>query len=404
MGNNPRHILRRWNLFMNKGILSHLILILLPFMAGCSINVGQGATPTASLPDIGTAAPASPTTASAQAGKIGNPALPTTTIPVTWGDLHLSGTLVYMNSIQTTSTPIMSIQAIDLATGVITTIFQAEQGGWIDFMSVSPDANRLVMAYLPPRGSDLSPNAGQQALYTLPLDGSQPPKLLFPPPSNGYQYYQPTWSPDGRYVYFSYVDYSAPPRVAGQHFSFYELSRVAYPGGQPEKLVDEGFWPRLSKDGARLAYVTVNPVDGSNKLFVANPDGSGAYEVPLTGLYVPPIIDAPFFTPDGQTLLYSAISPTQSSRPNWIEKLLGILVASAHTVPSDWWSVPIGGGAPTQLTHIAAVGLFASLSPDENTIASYSGTGIFVMNPDGTGLTMVIPDMGGLAGTLSWIP
>jgi Tol biopolymer transport system component len=298
----------------------------------------------------------------------------------------------------------MSIQAIDIVTGVITTIFQAPQNGWIDFVSVAPDAKQLVMAYLPPRGSDPSANAGQQALYTMPLDGSQPPQLLFAPPSNGDQYYQPTWSPDGKYVYFAHVDYHAPPKVTGQHFAYYELYRVAYPGGQPEKLVDEAFWPRLSRDGARLAYVTVNPVDGSNKLFVANPDGSGAYQVTLSGIYVPPIIDAPFFTPDDQTVLYSAVSPTQSLQPNWIEKLLGVTVASAHTVPSDWWSVPIGGGTPTQLTHIAAVGLFASLAPDAKTIASYSGTGIFIMSPDGTGLTTVIGDMGGLAGTVNWIP
>jgi Tol biopolymer transport system component len=84
--------------------------------------------------------------------------------------------------------------------------------------------------------------------------------------------------------------------------------------------------------------------------------------------------------------------------------LFGVGVATAHTVPSDWWSVPIGGGMPTQLTHLAAVGLFGSLSPDGKYIASYSGSGIFVMNLDGTGLTMLVNDNGTLSGTLTWIP
>ncbi len=159
-----------------------------------------------------------------------------------------------------------------------------------------------------------------------------------------------------------------------------------------------------SRDGARLAYVTLSPVDGTNKLFVANPDGSGAYQVNLTGLYVPPIIDAPVFTVDDRSILYSAVVPTQSSQPNWVDRLFGITIASAHTVPSDWWSVPIGGGTPTQLTHIAAVGLFGSASPDGRYIASYSGNGIFVMNPDGTGLTMLVNDNGSLSGSLSWVP
>ena len=298
----------------------------------------------------------------------------------------------------------MSIQALDLKTGDITTIFQAPATAWIDFMSVSPDGRQLLMAYLPPRAGNTSNGPGQQAIYIMPLDGSQPPQQLLAPPSSGDEYFQPAWSPDGRYIYFAQVDYSAPPRVQGQHFSYYEIYRMAYPGGQPEKVADRAYWPRLSRDGARLAFVTLDPVDGSNKLFVANPDGTGAYQVLLSGLYVPPIIDAPVFTADDASILYSAVTPTQPSQPNWVDRLFGITVASAHTVPSDWWSVPIGGGTPTQLTHIAAVGLFGSLSPDGKYVASYSGSGLFVMNPDGTGLTMLVNDMGDLAGTVNWIP
>src|SRR6266508_461810 len=100
----------------------------------------------------------------------------------------------------------------------------------------------------------------------------------------------------------------------------------------------------------------------------------------------------------------SAQSVQQSYKPNWFEKLLGIQVAEAHTIPSDWWSVPLTGGVVTQLTHIQAAGLFASISPDERYIVSYSANGLFVMNPDGTGLTMLIPDMGGTIGTVDWIP
>jgi Tol biopolymer transport system component len=326
------------------------------------------------------------------------------TIPPTWSTLNLTGRLVYMHSVQTSTGSVnMSILAIDLATGQITTVFQAPDTAWIDFMSVAPDESKLVMAYVPPRGSTQA-GASQQALYTLPLDGSAQPQLLFVPANPISQYFQPTWSPDGKYIYFSGVDYSAPPQVQGQHYAYYELYRMTYPGGQPEKLVDEAYWPRLSHDGARLAYVTLDPVDGTNKLFVANPDGSGAYQVQLAGQYVPPIIDSPFFTPDDQNVLYSAVAPTQSSQPNWLERLLGVITAYAHTVPSDWWSVPIGGGTPTQLTHLAVTGLYASLSPDEKWIASYSGSGIFAMKSDGTQLTSLLADTGGISGTVNWVP
>jgi Tol biopolymer transport system component len=145
-------------------------------------------------------------------------------------------------------------------------------------------------------------------------------------------------------------------------------------------------------------------VDGTNKLFVANADGSGAYQVALSGMYVPPIIDAPVFTPGDQFILYSAVTPTQSSKPSWMDKILGISIVSAHTVPSDWWSVPISGGTPKQLTHIAVSGLFASFSPDGKYIASYSGNGIFIMDQNGNGLSTLISDMGGLSGTVNWLP
>ena len=383
--------------------LSSLCTGLAFLISACSVTVSQAA-PATPLPQNTESASPSSGTGLPSHKQIGNPALPHTQIPVSWAGLGLTGTLVFMSSMQTPSSLSMSIQALDLMTGDITTIFQAPDTAWIDFASVSPDGNELVMAYLPPRGGNTSGGPGQQALYILPLDGSQPPQLLFAPPSTGDEYYQPTWSPDGKYIYYSHVDFNAPTRVQGQHFGYYEIYRMAYPGGQPEKIADQAYWPRLSSDGARLAYVTLSPVDGTNKLFVANPDGTGAYEIILSGQYVPPIIDAPIFTAGDRSILYSAVTPTQPSQPNWVERLFGITVASAHTVPSDWWSVPIAGGAPVQLTHVAAVGLFGSLSPDQKSIVSYSGSGIFVMSPDGTGLNMLINDNGGLAGTVNWIP
>ncbi len=390
---------------MNKILTACSIFISSLVLYGCSISIPQMPNAT-STPQIEESTPTPTVQPSAPAphGQIGNLSLPSTTIPVTWGDLNLSGVLVYTNSMQNQDSLIFSIQALDLTSGNITTIFQAPNNAWLDFVSVAPDGKQLLMAYMPPRDDPTFAYPGQQLLFTMPLDGSQAPQLLFPPPGNGDQYYQPVWSPDGNYIYFSHTDLKALPQEQGQHYPNYEVLRMAYPGGQPEKIADQAVWPRLSDDGARLAYVTLNPMDGTNQLFVANPDGTGARQVALTGLYVPPIIDAPFFPLGDQLILYSAVTPTQSSKPNWLERVLGILVASAHTVPSDWWSVPIGGGTPTQMTHIAAVGLYASLSPDKKHIVSYSGNGLFLMDQDGSGLTVLLSNSGGLAGTVSWIP
>ena len=103
-------------------------------------------------------------------------------------------------------------------------------------------------------------------------------------------------------------------------------------------------------------------------------------------------------------ILFSAVVLGQVFTPTRLEKLLGITVASAHSLPSDWWSVPLAGGKATQLTQIMGIGLYASVSPDQRYIVSYSGNGIFVMQKDGTGLTMLVNDLGGVPGTVSWIP
>ncbi len=325
-------------------------------------------------------------------------------VPVIWRNMGLQGRLIYISSSFSSGNGSLStlthVEDLDLATGSITTVFSAPAGAWIDFASVSPDGSRIAMEYLPAASEDGS-GAKQELLYVMPLNASQPPRLLLPPPSTADRYYQPTWSPDGKYIYFSHVDLAAPA-PSGQLFPDYELSRMAYPDGQPRKLVDHAFWPRLSPDGSHLAYVSVDLADGSNRLYVAGPDGSAARQVVLTGPYVPRIIDAPFFSADDRTVCFSAASPAASVTPTWSDRILGITVASAHVVPSDLWCVPVQGGTPTQLTHLAALGLYAAPAPDGRHVALYTGRAVAVMDWDGNHLTSVVNDTGGIPGSVGW--
>jgi Tol biopolymer transport system component len=318
---------------------------------------------------------------------------------VTWADLNLKGKLVYDTATMQQSNLVLSIQVLGLSTGEISTIFESTGLDWIYYMTVCQAAGQIIMAYAPPPGYN---SVGQQALYTLPLDGSQLPALVFNPPTADDEYLQAECSPDGRYIY--YVHSNSEPQTPGQIYPIYEIYRMRYPGGQPAKIADNAFWPRLSPDSSRLVYISSNPGSGKNQIFIANADGSQARQVVLAGPGVPDIIDAPIFSPDGQNLLFSAPTPAQANQPNWIERLLGIQVAEAHVVPSEWWSVPLAGGTPVRLTHIQSAVLFASAAPDGQYIASYSGNGLFVMKPDGTGLTTLMPDSGAIAGMVSWIP
>ncbi|HKY53654.1 MAG TPA: hypothetical protein VJM08_05070, partial [Anaerolineales bacterium] len=113
--------------------------------------------------------------------------------------------------------------------------------------------------------------------------------------------------------------------------------------------------------------------------------------------------DAPIFSPDGGSILFSAPPPPQAYQPNWLDKLMGVQVAKAHAIPSDWWSVPVAGGELTRLTQIQTINLFASMSPDQGHIASVSGEGLFVMDWDGSNITQLLFNPG-VSGTVSWIP
>ncbi len=229
------------------------------------------------------------------------------------------------------------------------------------------------------------------------MDGSGSPELLIIPPTDQDQFSQPIWSPDGKYVYFAHINY--------QSMATYEIMRMVYPDGSLEKVVDHAYWPRLSEDGTRLLYVSLDPQSGMNLLFFANADGTDAHQVPINGLPVPSVIDSPMFSPDNQSIIFSSPVGLKASVPNWLDQLLGVTVAHADgSLPSDWWSVSASGGTAIQLTYVQSLALFGAFSPDKKHIASYSTDGIFVMKPDGSEVTMVVDDVGGIPGTVNWIP
>jgi Tol biopolymer transport system component len=360
-------------------------LIFTVALSSCSIEMGQQSLETPA------SQPAAP--------------LAATQIPVTWANLNLTGKLVYsMGSIDRDNNYRIQVQILDLVTGEVTTLYTTPINAWIYYISVSPDGKQVVMSFSPPPGED---PAIVQALNIMPLDGSKPPGLLFMPRIKEDQYLQAEWSPDGKYIYYAHVDYRFP-EDPHRRYPLYNILRMAYPvsgGWQEEKVAEAAYWPRLSPDSARLVYISVDPFSITHKLTIADPDGGNAQEVVISGSYVPDIKDAPIFSPDGQSILFSGAVPVQARQPSWFERFVGIRIPRANGgVPSDWWSVPVGGGEITRLTHLQSSSLYASVSPDNRYIASYSAGGIFVMKPDGSELTLLVPNLDAFTGTVSWIP
>jgi len=364
-------------------------MLVILILTGCSINVSQ-------IPS-----------SDSSKGQGGDQNFSGAKVSDAWKALGLQGKLVYVTSAlgfeQTGLSTASALQTLDLVSGEKQTVFLASRGAWIDFVSASPDGKQLALEYIPSSKDVSAINPGQQAIYIMPSDASLPPAPVLHPPFGGDLYQQPTWSPDGKYIYFVHANYQTPFTMPNQAFPDYEIFRMKYPGGQPEKLVDQALWPKLSMDGSLLAYVSFNYVDGSNQLFVANADGTNRRQVRMSGSYIPTIIDAPSFSPDNQIIYFSAASPLKSYSPNLVDRLLGVTVVAAHVVKSDWWSVPVDGGRITQLTNIASVGMFGEISPDRKHVALHTGNGLLAMNLDGTGLTTLVKDVGGSPGSVSWM-
>ena len=369
-----------------KMSISYLWPVIMIFsLLGCTVDINQPVSPTNSPPPTTPVLTANDATQS-----------PNETIPITWSDLDLSGRLVYSTTTENGSISSPRIQVLDLATGGIDTIFTASGNAWIYYLSVSPDATQLVMSYSPPSQPG---SISDTSLYILPFQEAPVPQLLFKPPTPSERYIQVEWSPDGKFLYFAHYNQDSQP--SDQPFPMYRISRMTFPGGQPEEIIDHAFWPRISDDSSKIVYVSSDSVSGTNQLFLADMDGSNPQEIVLSDFSQ--IIDAPVFSPDGGSTLFSAPSPIQAYKPNWMDRLFGVQIVSAHNVPSDWWSVPIGGGTVTRLTQIQTIKLFASISPDKKHIASQSGEGIFVMNADGSNVRQILFDPG-ISSVVNWIP
>ena len=323
------------------------------------------------------------------------PAYPVATLASATAEA-LTGRLLYTLTQQ-------GVWQLDLATGDSTQLFKTEtQDSWAASAAASPDGSTILIAYAPPPPEG-EIQFGYTDLYRLVPEGAPQPFLERPDPRESL--FTPTWSPDGRYVYYSRL--RRIPNAGDQPQLYdirYDIERVAYPSGQPETVVVNAFWPRLSDDGQRMVYVSVDPQTFANGLFVAEADGGNAIQLLTSEQFV--AIDSPLFSPDDQYVLFSAVSTGGAATPRPLalfDWLTGVRVAEAHNVPSDWWRIPVGGGTAERLTRVFDVGLYGDFSPDGQHMAFISATGISVMRPDGGELRILLP-LTNAAGTLEWLP
>jgi hypothetical protein len=285
---------------------------------------------------------------------------------------------------------------IDRATAVRQTIFQVPMNGWLASFDILPapgNDGQFVLAYAPPPPEG-EINFGFTDLYLMPQDEAVM-KPLLTSQVDGELFFNPTWAPDGQSVYFSHVK----PLDAESYTFATTLERLHLVSRQIDLIAEDAIWPQMSPDGTMLAYVRIESGTLGNALVVADPDGSNAREVVRVERFT--AVDAPIFSPDNQLLYFSAAEPAVAR--SWWELLAGVQVAAAHSLPSDWYRIPVAGGEPERLTEMNAVGLYGRFAPSGPPFFAFvSQTGIYEMAANGTNLTLWLE--GTFTDSLAWTP
>ena len=289
---------------------------------------------------------------------------------------------------------VLNLVAYDLITQTTATLFTVPDRAWLSYAQASVDGNQLVLAYAPaPAEGEIQ--FGYTDLYLMLREADSVPRMLDIASGEDETFFDPVWSPDGRFIYYAHV----LPTDDNSNGFITRLERLNNESGEIEMITDNAIWPRVSPDGSKLAYVFIDPDTLDNELMVADADGRNSVSLLPADMFE--AIDVPIFSPDGTMIYFSGALPTTTQLP-WWQRLLGVKTTAAHNLPSDWWHVPITGGEPELVADIGDVGLHGVFSPDGRYIAYISSSGLYLMNPDGTNRQQLL-ETTALNG-LSWVP
>jgi len=233
-----------------------------------------------------------------------------------------------------------------------------------DSPSWSPDGSRIAVSAgnsIFVFGMAYFGNAGQAAIWIVPVDGSAPVQL-----TDGRSLdLSPVWSPDGRFLYF-----------VSDRGGSRDVYRIAADGrGAPERVTTglDAQTIDLSSDGRRLAYTRLQsssniwslpvPTDGPISARGATPVTTGTQKIETLDV-----------TRDGRWLAFD----------------------SDRGGNADIYKLATAGGEAVQLTTDSAGDYSPVWAPDGSRIVFHSmRTGsrdLFTMNADGTGLTQQTRD------------
>jgi Tol biopolymer transport system component len=259
-----------------------------------------------------------------------------------------------------------------------------ESGLWIVNVSTG-EARRLfegdaVLASWSPHNQRVAyshrlGNPPQSAIWTIPTTGGTPKPVINERATN----WNPVWSPDGRYLYFS------SDRRGSMNLWRVPIDEVSgETRGEPEAITTPASYlahPSLSADGKHIAFTSALVTANFQRVTL---DSSGAVK------------GEPDWVTTG-SLRWSNPSPSPDGK--WVA-IYSLVQPEGHL-----YLVHPDGTAMRQLTSDSAIDRMPRWSPDGNWVACFSNRSgrleLWKIRPDGSDLQQLTE---GGAGYLAWAP
>ena len=192
--------------------------------------------------------------------------------------------------------------------------------------------------------------------------------------------YRPVWAADGQSLVFNRVEH----KFDGLKYLGFEESvvRISRHGGSPDLMAAHAALPALSPDNRTLIFLSREGTPREPGVWKR--DLAGGQETLLLATPFPIEINGLAFSPDGQTVAYSASG--QASGADWSTGRAWWEPSSAfaHGLPADLWLMAPDGTNRRQITRLGEDRLLPSWSPDGQSIAALGLNALYVFNLDGT--------------------
>ena len=253
----------------------------------------------------------------------------------------------------------------------------------------SPDGQQAAYAWYHIRPDD-PPGTPSVEVFLTDLNGQA--RRLIERDRPGSAVEAPTWSPDGRslfYVRGGLEDGRWVQRV--ERLDLATGARTAITDGNAPDVSPDGTLMALVRTGREGYTVEVVGTDGRPVRSIAPPARTS-------------LIGQPRFSPDGRTLAVPMATPIGQAREPSPSSPFGMLapsVALAHGDPSDLYLVDVAGGDPRRLTRLEEDEPSVAWSPDGTQLAMYALRGLYLVGLDGR--TTYAMDRGGY-GAIDWSP